>query len=407
LDFNNNLLGFLLKDLESVAMSKSKHWSFSRYFDRFVCSSHVFFGIEEVVCICMFVFGMLLLERNDSALESFISSVLDASNPSIHQSWPVVLWMSLKFIGKFSLKMTNPFWLKVLQVLRSEFTSDFTSGSFILSECFTGTVIGSGCELKLFGQYDFEEDLSIERDAIIFDLGLFFASNGLFERFIRKLDGEFQLGSDLVAEFSNEKQPNSAAKLDLLPFVAKDNSQLDQDISGLQERLRELETKEQTSSKASEIDINLTRFVIDTNALISNDEVVENEIHGHSERFYLPLIVLVEIEKLKSAPGIDRKDLAARALEKLQKLMETEKIFIVNNYGRILRSQEIKQQVELLNITIGNRINDDVIIDTCRELSKSCSPIVLLTDDVNMRLKAKTRQIESISVKEFRKLFHR
>ena len=403
-DFNNNLLGFLLKDLESTIVNKSKNWSFLRYFDRFVCASHVSFAAEELVCICLFVFGMSLLERNDCALECFISSVLNARNPSVHRSWPVILLISLQFICKLSLSMSNPFWISVLQAMRSECLSSFALDLFTLEDCFTGTVIECSKDFKVLGQYDFEEDLSIERDAVITKLGSLFEQSGPFHDYIRKQDDEFQLGKN-IADFALEKKPITSPPTDsAVPLVVKDNSKLDQDISGLQERLKELETKEVTSPKTAEIDVNRARFVIDTNALISNDDVIQAEMNDHPERFYVPLVVLVELEKLKS--NSEREKLANMADEKLQPLLSSEKVLIVNNFGRILRNEEIKQQLEFLDFVIGNRVNDEVIIDTCRELSKF-SPIVLLTDDVNMRLKAKTRHLDSVSVKEFRKLFHR
>ncbi len=389
-----------MKDLESVALNRTKHWAFLRYFDRFVCSSHAGFAVDELVCVCMLVFGMLLMERNDFALQSFLSSVLNASNPMVQRHWPVVLLMSLKFISEFSLSISNTFWLNVLQAMRGEYCSSFTSGSLNLLDCFSGTVIGSSLNLKMFSQYDFEEDLSIERDAIIAHLDLFFEEGGVFHNFVCKRDAEYRLGAKLEAELAIEKKPE--IKTDSVPFFVKDNTKLDKDITGLQERLKELKTKEQITS-AHKFDTSTIRFVIDTNALICNDQVIQDVINSQPERFYLPLIVLGEIEKFKIYS--DRKEeLAIQAQDNLKNLMKT--LLIVNNYGRILRNEEIKQQLELIDFLADKRSNDDVIIDICRELSKS-SKLVLLTDDVNMRLKAKTRQIESICVKEFRKLFHR
>lgn len=406
LKFNNNLLGFLVKDLESVITSRSKHWSFLRYFDRFICASHLSLTSEELICTCLFVIGLMMIERNDASFESFVTLILNASNPTVHSDWPLILVMVLTFCQAQSVTMSDPFWLKVIQLLQAEHYSDLALNSVELFNCFTGTVIACTKEFKPFSQYDFKEDLSIERDAILAHLDSFFTGEGAFTFKICKVNGDYKLGSELAPAVNEiEQLPTVVTESAPLPFVAKDNSKLEKDINDLQERLKELEASDLvTSPKSVEIDLNKARFVLDANALIGNDSVIQEQLTEHPERFLIPLIVLAEIEKLKE--NSERSNLATRAFEVLDPLMAADKLYIVNNYGRLVRQQEIKQQCWLLSLSIGNRINDDVIIDICRELSKSGS-ILLLTEDINMRLKAKTRQIESVSVKEFRRLFNR
>lgn len=377
-------------------MSESnKNWSFLKYLDRFICSSHVVFPPEELVSLLLLVFGICLLSRNDSSLEAFITLILNASNNHVNRYWQPCLLLTLQFIKKQSCPMNDPFWIKVLQLLKAESCSSFSTPKSNFMDCFSGTIIGGSDELKSFSDCDFQEDLSIEQDAIVQSIFSMF-DDSPFNQFIQKQGGSFRLGPHFVVEPESHPAP--------VKQTSKPVIDLDESIQTLQEKLKHLETNDSRPATPT-IDISLSTIIVDTNALIANDHVLQDELISTPSRFVIPLIVLAEIEKIKD--NAEREYLATSAMAILDPLIQSERLAVVNNFGRILRPLEIKQQCEafVMSLALDNRVNDDVILDLVPTFRHQ-RPL-LLTDDINMRLKAKTRNIESISVKEFRTLCNR
>lgn len=113
----------------------------------------------------------------------------------------------------------------------------------------------------------------------------------------------------------------------------------------------------------------------DTNVLMRNIEHLDTV-----ERPFIPLVVVEELDKLKLSDGTDRAWRARIAIRKLEQLGD--KIIYVEN----LREDDV---VSTLNI----QKNDNMIV----ELAKfhGC---VLVTADLNMRLKARARNVPFIKV---------
>lgn len=373
----------------------SKNWSFLKYFDRFICSSHVNFPPEELISLLLIVFGMYLLVQNDASFEAFITLILNASNNHVNRYWQPCLLLTLRFIDKQSCQMSDPFWIKVLQLLKAEPCCSFDSLEPRFLDCFCGTIITASDTLLPFAKYDFQEDLSIEQDAIVQEICSLF-ERPPFNRFIQKDDVTFRLGSHFGVEPEGIPAPTVQAPQQTIDF--------DESIQNLQEKLKQLEANDSRPTSPT-IDISLSTIIVDTNALISNDHVLQDELISTPSRFVIPLLVLAEIEKLKE--NAERASLATSCMDILNPLIQSERLAVVNNFGRILRPLEIKQQCEalVLSIALDNRINDDIILDLIPTFRQQ-RPL-LLTEDINMRLKAKTRNIESISLKEFRNLCNR
>lgn len=167
-----------------------------------------------------------------------------------------------------------------------------------------------------------------------------------------------------------------------------------------------ISTQIQTQPKPEDVIINYfqSSFVIDTNVLLSGSSIIRTEIINRPEKFLIPLIVLAELNRLRAYS--DKKAFAENAWEFLQK-GPLDQLKVFNSYGRMLRRCEITQQLAVLSLTRTNIVNDDQIIELANQFHSIFPGLdkpILLTEDLNMRLKGKSRGVKAISMKEFREL---
>ena len=181
---------------------------------------------------------------------------------------------------------------------------------------------------------------------------------------------------------------------------------MDDSIEFLREKLANLSNQVQTQLKSEDpsIDYFQSLFVVDTNVLLSGSSVLRTEITNRPDQFIIPLIVLAEINRLRAFS--DKTVYAQNAWEFLQN-GPLDQLKVFNSYGRMLRRCEITQQLAVLSLTRTQIVNDDQIIELANQFHSIFPGLkkpILLTEDVNMRLKGKSRGVRAISMKEFRDL---
>lgn len=189
-------------------------------------------------------------------------------------------------------------------------------------------------------------------------------------------------------------------------FFLDNKKDLDDSIEFLREKLANLSYQVQTQLKPEDLSIDYfqSSFVVDTNVLLSGSSVLRTEITNRSDQFLIPLIVLAEINRLRAFS--DKTIYAQTAWEFLQN-GPLDKLKVFNSYGRMLRRCEITQQLAVLSLTRTQIVNDDQIIELANQFHSifpGLNKPILLTEDVNMRLKGKSRGVRAISMKEFRDL---
>ncbi len=152
---------------------------------------------------------------------------------------------------------------------------------------------------------------------------------------------------------------------------------------------KELLHKASTGRKQS-IDLRNHVFVIDTNIIIANPKIFDR-LSDIEARILIPLIVLEELTALTQHSNSEKAMKAKSALEYLQNKSESTKLSLqtVSSDGSI--GSSFKNCVE--SNRLGTLTNDDLILQICSKLAKKRPSPIVISDDVNMSLKASAMDI--------------
>ena len=231
----------------------------------------------------------------------------------------------------------------------------------------------------------------------------FHRETGQFKHFITlRSDQTLRLGSHFCGqegESEDEREVEFIKESGALSDAIKRSDDLDDSIEMLRNKLATLTNTESPLKKHVEIDYLNSRFILDSNVLLSGNQQLKNELTQRPDLFLIPLVVLYEISRLREA---NEKSSYAQAAWDF--LMSVPNLNIYNNFGRLLRTAEIPQQLEILSFTRTAGVNDDQIIDLALQLPTHSNVPILVTEDLNMRLKAKSKMVLAISLNRFRKL---
>lgn len=415
-DFSNTLLTLAIQDFKDFVEKDLQTWSFVKYFQSFIASnSENFISHKESASILLFVFAFFRVTKNSFHLRIFFESFLSAKNQTISDFWPLAVFFLLQLIKiDESFELSDAIWFKIFQLLKNEYNRN-ASASLVPSYNFKTILNGTYlCEsVSLFESYDFDEEFSIERDSIITCIAEHFELEP-FNKFITmRKDGTLRLGSHFCEKESDDEShidtsATTSSTIKTVSNMAKDDSVLDDSIEELRNKLAILSSSSAAAAAVptnQPIDYLNHLFIIDTNVLLSGSPAIRTELSQNSQRFLIPLMVLSEISKL-SEFSIDKSVYAKDAWNFLQPLLVNLKVY--NNYGRLLRSQEISQQLAVMSLTRTTAVNnDDQIIELANQFHLNFPKLhkpVIITEDINMRLKAKSKSVRAISIKEFRNL---
>lgn len=396
-DFSNTLLNLAMKDFQDFASKDLQTWSFVKYFQSFVAGGETPISNSELFSILLFVSAFFRISKNSFHLRIFLESFLTAKNQNIAEFWTFAVYFILKLVKAGNFEPSDAIWFKIFQLLKSEQVEhiSLTSPSSNYKKVFNGTILSGDTEE--FSFYDFDEDFSIERDSMITEITEHFSTEP-FNKFISlRSDKTLRLGSHFCEKESDDEAPIKVTKAEL-PEIANDTI-LDDSIEQLRSKLAHLSSNPQTALNEP-LDYLNHLFILDTNVILSAAPVIRSELSHSPERFLIPLIVLSEIAKL-----CESFDHAKNAWEFLQPIISTLKVY--NSYGRLLRPLEITQQLAVLSLTRTLSVNDDQIIELANQFHQNFPKLhkpVVITEDINMRLKSKSKNVRAISLKEFRNL---
>ena len=463
-DFSNTLLTLILKDFDDFVEKDIQAWSFVKYFQTFTVNSETFFPRSELSALFLFVCAFYRISNNSFHFKIFLESFLSAQNTSIAQFWPFAVYALLRLTAGQYFEPSDTLWFKIFQLLKEEIniitspnalgyskneelandsydgydydqdlkgetgqvSSHLGFSNLMFHSHFQGTILQCPkcSDLDLLLDYDFNEDFSIERDTIVNQIAdLFDTHTGPFKQFLTlRSDRTLRLGSYFCGdeektekleeslEGAHKREHNSKGifycLLSLLLIFLDNKKDLDDSIEFLREKLANLSNQVQTQLKSEDpsIDYFQSLFVVDTNVLLSGSSVLRTEITNRPDQFIIPLIVLAEINRLRAFS--DKTVYAQNAWEFLQN-GPLDQLKVFNSYGRMLRRCEITQQLAVLSLTRTQIVNDDQIIELANQFHSIFPGLkkpILLTEDVNMRLKGKSRGVRAISMKEFRDL---
>lgn len=183
--------------------------------------------------------------------------------------------------------------------------------------------------------------------------------------------------------------------------------ELAKDLQALLERKKQIMSSKRESS-AEEISSNCfnlaeARFVIDTNVLITAPRLFERFL-GIEAEIIIPIVVLEELVSLSDNPI---KEKSCRAIEALSWLDNYSsignalKLKSMTASGKISGSFDCKTEI----CSLGTVTNDDLILKMSlhlvnKHLQRPRYPVVV-SDDINMRLKAKAMGIRAINLETF------
>lgn len=448
-DFGNTLLDLALKDFQDFALKDLQTWSFVKYLQSF--SECVQLDPSELAALLLFVLALFRLTNNSFHLKMFFETLLSstgAKNQTIQEFWPFTVLCLLKLSASTDFKPSDAIWFSIFQHLKAEgsFLSNPQS-SLISSSNFESFFIGTFLEdaveaveedvedaevedeeetIQTYDRnpnafdYNFNEEFSIERDNVISKILEYFQSKNTdkcsFKQFItvRPTDGTLRLGSHFCQQDSSSEDERQLEDVQTAnPRTTRTFNELNDSIEELRVKLKLAALNQQPSQSSKPIDFLNNLFIVDTNVLLSGSSVIRTELSNHPERFLVPLIVISEIFKLKDSLPLaplqsqSQTVYAQNAWEFLEPLLKTASLQVYNSYGRLLRPQEITQQLAILSLTRTQAINDDQIILLASQYHQNfpASPKpILLSEDLNMKLKAKIKGIVSISAKEFRNI---
>lgn len=326
---------------------------------------------------------------------------MDAKNLKISEFWPFVVLCILKLTLKSDFKPSDAIWFKIFQLLKLE---SFHPNSLVSTNnyesFFVGTFLDETFTSTSLPFYDFDEEFSLERDNLIIKLTEFFDfKSGPFNDFITlRQDKTLRLGRHFCEKDSSSEEERE------LENIRADNSKLDNSIEELRFKLASLSSNSQIETTTA-IDYLNNVFIIDTNVLLAGSPVIRSELSQRPQSFLIPLVVLSEIFKLSKLKN-EKSSYAQNAFDFIDPLLKSS-LNVYNNYGRLLRPEEISQQLAVLTITRTKVLNDDQIILLANQYHQKFPLVpkpILITEDLIMRLKAKSKSIMAISIKEFRNI---
>lgn len=172
-------------------------------------------------------------------------------------------------------------------------------------------------------------------------------------------------------------------------------SELKEKQQQLQEKIKqEVQTNQELfvreSAKILELLPNYTTIVPDTNCLISSLPLVQGILGTGTFTVVIPLVVINELEGLKKGPERVRHD-AGSALEFLESQFASKNLHLKaqTQKGNYLTNIAFRTEEG----TNGKHTNDDIILECClfqtkKPPNQKASPVVLLTDDRNLKVKA-------------------
>ena len=134
-------------------------------------------------------------------------------------------------------------------------------------------------------------------------------------------------------------------------------------------------------------------FVLDTNVLL-NDPTCINKFNGNN--IIIPFVVLEEIDNFKKGnhPLASAARSVCRILDNIRtrgKLSEGVKL----DNGGILMVPDMCPIVSFTDSSSANNDNDNIILQTCKDLDDKTDNTVLITEDINLRVKASAIGIEA------------
>lgn len=154
-------------------------------------------------------------------------------------------------------------------------------------------------------------------------------------------------------------------------------------------------------------DLSRSAFVIDTNVLVACPSFLET-FYDLEARVYVPVIVLEELVMLADHPIVEKSTKAMAALNWFDAVYPSHQghklvIKAIFATGRTSTSFDIKNEPD----SLGTATNDDLILKICTILGKQqqtdgifLKPVII-SDDVNMRLKGKAMGIQALSQESF------
>ncbi|ORX93911.1 hypothetical protein K493DRAFT_33230 [Basidiobolus meristosporus CBS 931.73] len=190
-------------------------------------------------------------------------------------------------------------------------------------------------------------------------------------------------------------------------------------------RLTELHSRMQLedsrkSAHRIRLKANYTIVIFDTNNFVSELRLIQRLHRTQKFVISVPLVVFTELEGLKKNTKSTLGPKAQRALEWLeseflqQRAQSKSYLRAQTSKGNFLRDITLRNEVwyeqgESMNISARNAINDDIILQCCLYFIQNDqepghhNPVVLVTNDVNMRLKGYAKYVPVATVVEFRK----
>lgn len=425
-DFSNTLLALSLKDFQDFTSKDLQTWSFVKYFQTFFAENDSPISQVELANLLLFVFAFYRISRNSFHLKIFFESFLSAKNQSISDFWPFAVFSLLHLAAAQqdaetkakdvddSSVISDTIWFKIFQLLKSESLTIISASSSLTTfsnfkSFFLGTILSNLPSQPGSTDYDFDEEFSIERDSIINEISTFFDhSSGSFKHFITmRSDRTLRLGSHFCSSQDPEAKIESSdygMVKQVANYSLNETYNLDDSIEELRFKLASLTTTPTAAQLEESPNYLNCHFVIDTNILLSGSPAVRTELLQRPDRFLVPLVVLKEVLYLRDSFG--KAHYAHDAWNFLEPLISTS-LNVYNNYGRLLRPEEITNQLAFLDVTRTLTVNDDQIIELANQFHSNfpqLSKPIVITEDLNMRLKAKSKSVRAISVKDFRNM---
>jgi len=417
-DFGNTLLCLVLKDFDDFVLKGLESWSFVKYFQSFTSTENeVKLLSSETASFLLFVLAFYKCSHNTFHLSVLVESWLNSRNQSLINSWPFVVYSLLRLclIDGGKVAFNDAIWFRIFQLMKSEesvLATQSLSSEIHFKGFFSGTILE--CSSLPFYDFDFDEELSLERDCIVTCIAeeFFKANQGPFRTFITmRLDRTIRIGSYFINTEEEEEEEKD-------PVIYKSNEKypLDGSIENLRLRLANISASQPPVPIVSQnedvgLDYFKSNFILDTNVLLSAAPLIKIELTANPEKFIIPLIVLHELSRVHTSTS-ERSDCAKEMLEFLNS--ETcspllNQIQVLDNRGIHLESlEDIFEQLKIMRQTRKSSISsDDTIIKMAQLYAAANSFLpkpILITDDVNMRLKAKSKGVICISLKEFKTL---
>jgi rRNA-processing protein FCF1 len=164
----------------------------------------------------------------------------------------------------------------------------------------------------------------------------------------------------------------------------------DEDVADLVSRKQNLQVSIQNVESRKMLIPGKTVIIFDTNMLLRNFAIVKKILESKCYPIVVPLTIIMELSGLaenKEKPHIC--DIATDILKYLKENLKSGKFVIESIKGNVLNS------LDYLNEEWGSHIAsaDDAILAVCRNHSS----VFLITDDKNLRLKARTVKVSVLS----------